>query len=284
MTLCGAVSAFLNNTPIVVLAAPVIRDVSASVGLDPRRYLMPLSYLTVLGGCCTLIGTSTNLLVNDMARASGSRELHDVRDRAGGPGGRAGRRRVPVLLLRPPDPSSTTPPMRPTSAERARPAPRRPFGLGRQRRACSRPSTPFRPWRALASLGGVRRRGHRRVDGDRADRRDRVRRGGAADPDQGDRRRRGLSRAAARNPHADRRDGGDRRGDGGNRAGRRGDRPAGRLDRPARPAVRADPVLRRGAVPDRAAVQRHRRGAADPGRGEPGRRAGGRAPSRSSPR
>ncbi|GGE02705.1 cation transporter [Tsuneonella deserti] len=72
MTICGAVSAFLNNTPIVVLAAPVIRDVSTSVGLDPRRYLMPLSYLTVLGGCCTLIGTSTNLLVNDMARASGS--------------------------------------------------------------------------------------------------------------------------------------------------------------------------------------------------------------------
>ncbi|MFA9200650.1 MAG: SLC13 family permease [Cypionkella sp.] len=72
MSACGAVSAFLNNTPIVVLAAPVIKDVAASVGLDPRRYLMPLSYLTVLGGCCTLIGTSTNLLVNDMARASGT--------------------------------------------------------------------------------------------------------------------------------------------------------------------------------------------------------------------
>jgi len=72
MSLCGAASAFLNNTPIVVLSAPVIRDVSAGVGLDPRRYLMPLSYITVLGGCCTLIGTSTNLLVNDMARASGA--------------------------------------------------------------------------------------------------------------------------------------------------------------------------------------------------------------------
>jgi di/tricarboxylate transporter len=70
MVLCGAASAFLNNTPIVVLAAPVIRDVSVGVGLDPRRYLMPLSYLTVLGGCVTLIGTSTNLLVNDMARAN----------------------------------------------------------------------------------------------------------------------------------------------------------------------------------------------------------------------
>ena len=72
MTLCGAASAFLNNTPIVVLAAPVIRDVAENVGLDPRRFLMPLSYLVVLGGCCTLIGTSTNLLVNDMARASGA--------------------------------------------------------------------------------------------------------------------------------------------------------------------------------------------------------------------
>ncbi len=72
ITLCGAVSAFLNNTPIVVLAAPVIKDVASNVGLDPRRYLMPLSYITVLGGCCTLIGTSTNLLVNDMARASGA--------------------------------------------------------------------------------------------------------------------------------------------------------------------------------------------------------------------
>ena len=70
MVLCGAASAFLNNTPIVVLAAPVIRDVSVGVGLDPRRYLLPLSYLTVLGGCTTLIGTSTNLLVNDMARAN----------------------------------------------------------------------------------------------------------------------------------------------------------------------------------------------------------------------
>lgn len=70
IAVCGASSAFLNNTPIVVLSAPVIRDVAIGVGLDPRRYLMPLSYLTVLGGCCTLIGTSTNLLVNDMARAN----------------------------------------------------------------------------------------------------------------------------------------------------------------------------------------------------------------------
>ena len=69
--LAGFGSAFLNNTPIVVVAAPVIRDVARSIGLDPRRFLMPLSYVAVLGGCCTLIGTSTNLLVDDMARSSG---------------------------------------------------------------------------------------------------------------------------------------------------------------------------------------------------------------------
>lgn len=69
--LCGAASAFLNNTPIVVLAAPVVRDVANSLRMAPRRFLMPLSYVAVLGGCCTLIGTSTNLLVDDMARTSG---------------------------------------------------------------------------------------------------------------------------------------------------------------------------------------------------------------------
>jgi di/tricarboxylate transporter len=67
----GAASAFLNNTPIVVLSAPVVRDVAKSLGQSPRCYLIPLSYAAVLGGCCTLIGTSTNLLVNDMASVAG---------------------------------------------------------------------------------------------------------------------------------------------------------------------------------------------------------------------
>jgi len=69
--LCGVSSAFLNNTPIVVLASPVVRDVALSMRLSPKRFLIPLSYVTIMGGACTLIGTSTNLLVNDMARASG---------------------------------------------------------------------------------------------------------------------------------------------------------------------------------------------------------------------
>jgi di/tricarboxylate transporter len=69
--MCGAASAFLNNTPIVVLGAPVVRDVAKTLNLGPKRFLMPLSYMAVLGGCCTLIGTSTNLLVNDMAVVAG---------------------------------------------------------------------------------------------------------------------------------------------------------------------------------------------------------------------
>jgi di/tricarboxylate transporter len=71
IALCGAASAFVNNTPIVVLTAPVIRDVASSLSLPARRFLIPLSYATILGGACTLIGTSTNLLVNDMARNAG---------------------------------------------------------------------------------------------------------------------------------------------------------------------------------------------------------------------
>ncbi|HKX90862.1 MAG TPA: SLC13 family permease [Sphingomicrobium sp.] len=69
--LAGGASAFLNNTPIVVLSAPVVRDVAKSIGESPKNYLIPLSYAAVLGGCCTLIGTSTNLLVNDMAANAG---------------------------------------------------------------------------------------------------------------------------------------------------------------------------------------------------------------------
>lgn len=67
----GAASAFLNNTPIVVLGAPVVRDVAKSLNRSPKCYLIPLSYAAVLGGCCTLIGTSTNLLVSDMAAVGG---------------------------------------------------------------------------------------------------------------------------------------------------------------------------------------------------------------------
>jgi di/tricarboxylate transporter len=71
MAAIGLVSCFLNSTPIVVLGAPVVRDIALALKLSPKRYLMPLSYIAVLTGCCTLIGTSTNLLVDDMARIAG---------------------------------------------------------------------------------------------------------------------------------------------------------------------------------------------------------------------
>ena len=71
VTLSGALSAFVNNTPIVVLTAPIVNDAARSLSVSPKKFLIPLSYATILGGSCTLIGTSTNLLVNDMARNAG---------------------------------------------------------------------------------------------------------------------------------------------------------------------------------------------------------------------
>jgi di/tricarboxylate transporter len=71
LSIIGFFSCFLNSTPIVVLGAPVVRDVATALKLSPKRFLMPLSYIAVLTGCCTLIGTSTNLLVDDMARVAG---------------------------------------------------------------------------------------------------------------------------------------------------------------------------------------------------------------------
>ena len=71
MAMCGLLGGFINNTPVVVLAAPVIRDVAKTLDLSPKRFLMPLSHISVMGGLLTLIGTSTNLLVNDMARNVG---------------------------------------------------------------------------------------------------------------------------------------------------------------------------------------------------------------------
>ena len=58
LTMIGSASSFLNSTPIVVLAAPVIRDVANALKLSPKRFLMPLSYVTVLTGCCTLIASA----------------------------------------------------------------------------------------------------------------------------------------------------------------------------------------------------------------------------------
>jgi di/tricarboxylate transporter len=63
-------SAFLNNTPVVAMFMPVINDWARQQRLPISKLMMPLSYAAVLGGCCTLIGTSTNLVVNGLLIAS----------------------------------------------------------------------------------------------------------------------------------------------------------------------------------------------------------------------
>lgn len=57
-------SAFLNNTPLVILAIPIMQALAASANLSESRMMMPLSYVAILGGMTTLVGSSTNLLVS----------------------------------------------------------------------------------------------------------------------------------------------------------------------------------------------------------------------------
>jgi len=58
------VSAFMNNTPLVVIAIPLLQALAATIGLSDSRVMIPLSYVAILGGMTTLIGSSTNLLVS----------------------------------------------------------------------------------------------------------------------------------------------------------------------------------------------------------------------------
>lgn len=68
-------SAFLNNTPIVAMLIPVVLSWCRKHHVAPSKLLIPLSFLTILGGCCSRIGTSTNLVVDGLMRKNGIPEM-----------------------------------------------------------------------------------------------------------------------------------------------------------------------------------------------------------------
>jgi di/tricarboxylate transporter len=69
LTIIGVafISAFINNTAVVAIFLPLLLQISRETNLNPSKILLPLSYAAILGGVCTLIGTSTNLVVNSIA-------------------------------------------------------------------------------------------------------------------------------------------------------------------------------------------------------------------------
>lgn len=67
MIVVGVLSAFINNTPVVAVFIPIILSLSAQNKLSPSKILMPVSFASMFGGVCTLIGTSTNILVSSIA-------------------------------------------------------------------------------------------------------------------------------------------------------------------------------------------------------------------------
>lgn len=66
MLVVAFISAFVNNTPLAVVFLPIVLGVAESAGIAGSKLLIPMSYATIVGGMCTLIGTSTNVLVSSV--------------------------------------------------------------------------------------------------------------------------------------------------------------------------------------------------------------------------
>ena len=71
MIVVSALSAFVNNTPIVVIFLPIILQLARQFEVSPSKLLIPLSFASIFGGTCTLIGTSTNLVVDAVYKDHG---------------------------------------------------------------------------------------------------------------------------------------------------------------------------------------------------------------------
>jgi di/tricarboxylate transporter len=71
MLLVAVISAFINNTPVVAVFIPVVIQIAKASGLSPSKLLIPMSFASIFGGTCTLIGTSTNIVVSGIAEKAG---------------------------------------------------------------------------------------------------------------------------------------------------------------------------------------------------------------------
>lgn len=71
----AAISAFINNTPVVVVFLPVMLALARKLNVPASKLLIPLSYASIFGGCCTLIGTSTNILASGLLQEAGFQPL-----------------------------------------------------------------------------------------------------------------------------------------------------------------------------------------------------------------
>src|SRR5690606_25984180 len=67
----AVVGPFVNNTAIVAVFMPIVMTATAGINMPASKALIPLSYVSQMAGVCTLVGTSTNLLVNGMAKDLG---------------------------------------------------------------------------------------------------------------------------------------------------------------------------------------------------------------------